>query len=119
MTVCTNIKRFSRAHETIADVFSLLAVVLLFASIWATLEYHQPVLHWLGANVVVNTSLLVVGLAANAFLIVGLLAVGSARHSEDNERCFGTFRGRRSQRGGRSLFSNWIRHMENVGKRHR
>jgi hypothetical protein len=118
MSVCKNIKSFSRGHERVADFFSLLAIVLLFASVWATLEYHLVVLKWLQRDAVLNGAILVAALAMLAFLILGFLAVGSARFGDDSERCFGTFRGRR---GGSpiGIFRVWINHMESVGKKHR
>jgi hypothetical protein len=119
MSVCKDIKTFSRTHETIADLFSLLAVILLFASIWATLEFHQPTLHWLSGNYALRLPLLLLGLALNAFAILALLAIGSARFGEQDERCFATFRGRRTQHGAKGMFSNWVHHMEHVGKKHR
>jgi hypothetical protein len=119
MAVCKDLKAFSRTHEGIADFFSLLAVMLLFASVWATLEYYQPVLAWVGGNALVRTPMLVVALALNAFAILGLLAVGSARYDGEDDRCFGTFRGRRGSHSARGPISAWVRHMENVGKKHR
>jgi hypothetical protein len=119
MTVCREIKRFSRAHERIADAFSLLAVALLFATVWAVLLYHQQVLAWIGSNAPLHTPLAVLVLLAVAFLILALLAVGSARFGEENERCFGTFPGRRGHRSKTGLFGTWIAHMENLGKKHR
>lgn len=119
MAVCEEIKTFSRRHEHIADFFSLLAVAVLFAAIWATLQYYQLVMHWVQKNLVLHGPLLIAGLVATALLIVGLLAVGSARFGEDDERCFGTFRGRRGGGSPIDAFRNWITHMENVGKRHR
>lgn len=119
MTVCKEIKRFSRTHERIADAFSLLALALLFATIWALLSYHQQVLAWIATNVPLHTALAVLALAVIAFLIIGFLAVGSARFGEDNERCFGTFAGRRNYRSKTGLFGAWIAHLENVGKKHR
>ena len=119
MPVCKDIKTFSRTNEIIADLFSLLAVALLFASVWATLEFYQPAMHWLSGNYVLRIPLLVIGLALNAFAILALLAVGSARFGEQDEHCFGTFRGRRSRHSAKGIFSHWVEHMENVGKKHR
>lgn len=119
MLVCKDIKKFSRTHETIADLFSLLAVALLFASVWATLEYHQAVLQWLGGNYLTRGPLLVIGLALNAFAILSLLAVGSARFGEEDERCFGTFRGRRAQHGNKGMFGAWMEHVDHIGRKHR
>lgn len=120
MTVCKEIKSFSRAHEHIADVFSVLALVLLFATVWAVLEYHQILLEWWYHSMVLNTAILVAALVLDVFLVLGFLAIGSARFGDDDERCFGTFRGRRSG-GGKpfSAFRAWLHHMENVGKKHR
>jgi hypothetical protein len=119
MSVCKDIKSFSRAHEHIADLFSLLAVVLLFATVWAVLEYHQLVLEWWRHSVLVNSVILVAVLVADVFLILGLLAVGSSRFGDDDEKCFGTFRGRRNTREPLGAFRAWLNHMENVGKKHR
>ncbi|MFZ0790521.1 MAG: cell division protein BolA [Chromatiaceae bacterium] len=119
MTVCKEIKHFSRTHERIADFFSLLALALLFATVWAVLSYHQQMLAWISTNVLLHTPLVVLALAVVAFLILGLLTIGSARFGEDSERCFGTFAGRRNFRSKTGLFGAWIAHMENVGKKHR
>lgn len=119
MAICKEIKRFSRSNERIADFFSLLALALLFATVWAVLSYHPEVLAWISTNVLLHTPLVVFALMLDAFLILGLLAIGSARFGEDNERCFGTFPGRRNFRSKTGIFGAWIAHMENVGKKHR
>ncbi|ESQ14444.1 MAG TPA: cell division protein BolA [Chromatiaceae bacterium] len=119
MNVCQEIKTFSKNYEVIADLFSLLAVVLLFVSVWATLEFYQPTMHWLSGNYVLRVPLLMVGLGLNAFSILALLAVGSARYTDDDEPCFGTFPGRRTRHGAKGVFVSWVDHMENVGKKHR
>jgi hypothetical protein len=118
MTVCKNIQNFSRNHERVADFFSLLAIVLLFGSIWATLEYHPVLLAWVQRNVLLNSTLLIAGITIEAFLVLGFLAVGSARFGGENEKCFGTFR-RRRDGSPLDLFRIWINHMESVGKKHR
>lgn len=106
MTGYKDIKTFSRSHETIADLLTLLAVVLLFMSIVVALEYYQPAMHWLSGNYALRLPLLLVGLGLNALSILALLAVGSARfgEEEESERCFSTFRGRRAQHGARGIF---------------
>lgn len=119
MTVCKEIKSFSRTHEHIADFFSLLSVGLLFGSVWVILAYHQTVLDWISQDVLLHTALVIAALVLDVFLIIALLTVGSARFGEDNERCFGTFAGRRNHRPKVGLFGSWISHMENVGKKHR
>jgi hypothetical protein len=119
MAVCKNIKSFSRHHERLADLFSLLALTLLFGSIWATLRYHQAVTLWLQDNWVLHSALLVAALVADVFLILAFLAIGSARFGAEDERCFGTFRGRRNGGSPIDAVRNWVLHMEHVGKRHR
>ncbi len=119
MAVCKDIKQFSRTHERIADFFSLLAVALLFGSVWAILTYHQQVLAWMGQDVVLHTAAVVAAAVLLVLLIAGFLMVGSARFSGDDERCFGTFAGRRNFKPKTGIFGSWIGHMENVGKKHR
>ena len=119
MAVCNEIKSFSRTHERIADFFSLLAVGLLFGSVWAILTYHQAVLNWIGQDLLLHTALVIAVLVLDVFLILGLLMVGSTRFGEGNERCFGTFAGRRNFKPKTGIFGSWIGHMENVGKKHR
>ena len=119
MTVCKDIKTFSHAHERIAAIFSLLAVVLLFATVWAVLEYHQVVLEWWRHSLLVNSVILVAVLVLDVFLILGFLAIGSARFGEEDEKCFGTFPGRRNSGEAGGAFRAWLHHMENVGKKHR
>ena len=122
MGVCKNIQRFTRSHERIADLFSLLAVVVLFASIWVAIEYQSWIVGWMRANVVLHGSLVMLVVAADMALIFLLLSMGALRFAEadDEAGCFQTFRGRRH--GGASLvtaFRNWVDHMEQVGKKHR
>lgn len=119
MTICKDIQGFSRRHERIADFFSLLAVTGLFGLVWASLTYYEPVMQWVRAHLLLHGALLIAGLVGSVALIMGLLAVGSSRFGEENERCFGTFAGRRSGVSPISAFRNWVQHMENVGKRHR
>jgi type VI protein secretion system component VasK len=119
MTVCKDVKNFSRTHERIADFFSVLAVALLFASIWAVTHYYQIVSVWLLHDVLLHGAILVAAVVLNVLVIVALLAVGSARYSTDDERCFGTFQGRRHHTSSGGIFSSWLSHMENVGKKHR
>jgi hypothetical protein len=109
-----------RAHEHIADLFSVLAILLLFATVWAVLQYHQIVLEWWSQNVVMNSAILVAALVLDVFLVLGFLAVGSARFGDNDERCFGTFHGRRNHMGAPfGAFRAWLHHMENVSKKHR
>lgn len=119
MSVCKNVKTFSRTHEHIADLFSLLAVVLLFASIWAVTEYYQAISVWLLHDVLLHGAVLIAVVILDVFLIFTLLTIGSARFGADDERCFGTFAGRRSHTGAKSIFTSWISHLESVGKKHR
>jgi hypothetical protein len=119
MSVCKDIKTFSRAHEHIADLFSVLAVLLIFASVWAVLQYHQVVMEWWRQSPPMNSVILVAVLVLDVFLVLGCLAIGSARFGDDDEKCFGTFHGRRNSRRPGSAFWAWLHHMENVGKKHR
>lgn len=119
MTVCKDVKKFSRTHERIADFFSLLAVALLFGSIWFVTQYYQAVSVWLLHDVLLHAAILIGAVALDVMLIFALLAVGSARFAADDERCFGTFRGRRNHTSANGIFSSWLSHMENVGKKHR
>ncbi|MCG6940309.1 MAG: hypothetical protein LJE69_03550 [Thiohalocapsa sp.] len=119
MSICKDLKRFTRTHETIADLFSLLGAGLLFGSVWATLAYHQLVMQWLAGDYLLRVPLLMLALALNAFGILALLAAGSSRFGEDDEHCFGTFPGRRTRHGATGVISGWVQHMENVGKKHR
>ncbi|HEB95725.1 MAG TPA: cell division protein BolA [Sedimenticola thiotaurini] len=121
MTVCARIKGFARHHERIADLFSLLAVALLFGSIWVGIFYQNDLFEWMGRNVILHGSAVVLAIVADVFLIILLLSIGSSRFEGEGEGgCFQTFRGRRH--GGSSLgtaFRNWIDHIENVNKKHR
>jgi hypothetical protein len=119
MSICKDVKTFTRTHERIADFFSLMAVALLFATIWAVTQYYQVVSVWLLHDILLHGAILVVALVVNVLLIVALLAVGSSRFGEVDERCFGTFKGRRNHTAAGGLFSAWLNHMESVGKKHR
>lgn len=121
MSVCTKVKGYARHHERVADLFSVLAVLLFFATIWIAIEYQSLLFQWMKQNIIVHGSTVIFALVFDVFLIFMLLNIGSSRFStEENDSCFGTFRGRRH--GGPSLstaFHNWIDHIEHVNKKHR
>ncbi len=120
MSVCKNLRSFTRRHEYIADFFSLLAVGLLFAAVWGILHYYALLSEWLKADILFHAPIAAIGGIGYIVLIFFLLALGSSRSTTDDERCFGTFKGR--LHGAPSLgsaFRNWIEHIEHVGKRHR
>jgi hypothetical protein len=119
MGMCRSIRSFSGRHEWVGNAFSLLAVVLVFATIGASLHYYQPLAGWIAQSPVLHAVGVVAVLALDVLLILGLLAVGSARPGEEDERCFGTFRGRRGGGSPLDAVRNWLLHMENVGKKHR
>lgn len=120
MSVCKNIKSFTRRHEYIADFFSLLAVALLFGTIWGVLTYRAEIFSWVKINLLLHSPLMVLAIVVDVLLIFMFLSIGAARTEDDAESCFSTFRGRRH--GGMSIgsvFNNWLHHMEDVGKKHR
>jgi hypothetical protein len=119
VTVCSSVKTLVQRHEWLADLFSVLAVVLLFATIWAATQYFDAALAWIAAKPLLAAPVIVGGLIADVWLIFGLLCAGSQR-CEDG-KCFRTFRGRRHGQAGSpfSAFSHWVKHMERVGKVHR
>ena len=118
MSVCDNIKGVTRRHEWVADLFSVLAVVLLFASIWVVLEYNPIILAWISQNVLLHTPAVLGAAALDVLVIFGLLCVGATRCEEGG--CFRTFRGRRHGAGSiGKAFSSWLHHMEHVGRKHR
>ena len=121
MAVCSKIKGVTRKHEWVSNLFSLMAVVMLFGTIWAGVEYQRPLLSWMSQNVILHGGSVIAAIVLDVFLIILFLNIGSSRFSEDpGANCFGTFRGRR--RGGASLgsaFFSWLHHIENVNKKHR
>ncbi len=117
MGVCKRIKSYSRHHEWVGNVFSLLAVALIFATVWVSLEYYPQAASWLSLNPVLHGAMLAGAIAMEAVLIVMLLAIGSSRADEEEEHCFASFTGRRGESLG--FFRSWLHHMENVGKKHR
>ncbi len=120
MSICTNIKGYTRHHERLADFFSLLAVSLLFGTIYVGVAYNSLILNWISSNVILYTPLAVGAMILDIFLIFLFLNIGSARFAEEDEGCFHTFKGRRGGSGSVGMmFNSWLRHMEHVGKKHR
>jgi hypothetical protein len=120
MSVCKEIKGYSRRHERVADFFSVMAVALLFGTLYVAIAYHQMILGWLQQDVIINSALAISALVADVFFIYVFLNIGSAKFADENEGCFHTFSGRRSGSGSvGTMFTSWLRHMEHVGKKHR
>jgi len=121
MSVCKNIKGFTRKHEWLADLFALMAVAILFASLYFVLAYHSPILNWLFQNILINTPLAIGTLFFEIVLIFFLLNISTVTYNEDEDvGCFHTFRGRNSGSGSLGkIFNGWLHHIEYLGKRHR
>lgn len=121
MAVCAKIKGYSRRHEWVSDLFSLLGVLLFFGTILIGVFYQGSIFEWVQQNIILHTSAIVTITLVDVFLIFMLLNLGTSRFMEsDDDKCFGTFKGRRH--GGPSLgsaFRNWVHHMEHVNKKHR
>lgn len=124
MTFCAQIKGFARNHEKVADISSLLAVALLFTTIWVAIDFQTLIFNWIQQSILLHGPAVILILILDVFLIFMLLNIGSTRlenpDAAHNDRCFGTFRGRRH--GGFNLgtvFHNWVQHIEQVNKKHR
>jgi len=120
MSVCKNLKSFTRRHEYIADFFSLLAVGMLFGAVWGILQYYALLFEWMKTNILFHVAMVALGGIVYIALIFFFLALGSSRTTDEDEKCFGTFKGRlHGAPALGSAFKNWIEHIEHVGKRHR
>lgn len=120
MTVCASVKTIVRRHEWVGDMFSILAVGLLFATVWVALQYYDPLWDWVThTGPLIAIPAVVVAIVLDLFLVYGLLCAGSQRCEDD--KCFRTFRGRRHGNSPSlgSAFGHWLKHMERVGKLHR
>lgn len=120
MSVYSNIRDFTHRHEWVGDLFSVLAVLLLFGTVWAVLEYNSLILVWIRQDVIIHVPLAALAIGVVIFVIIAFLSIGSASHGPEDRGSFHTFRGRRH--GGASIygaFRNWLHHMEHVGKKHR
>jgi hypothetical protein len=120
MSVCKNLKGYVRDHEQVADFFSLLAVVLLFGSLYLATVYYGPLLSWMQQNAILHVPAIVSLLLLDVLLIFLCLSIGAARFGEEEESCFHTFRGRRGGSGSLGMmFNGWLHHIEQVGRKHR
>ncbi|MCM8854996.1 MAG: cell division protein BolA [Candidatus Thiodiazotropha sp.] len=120
MSVCKSLKGYSRKHERLADLFSLLAVALFFGTLYIVLSYYTPIIGWLKTDAVIHVPIAIAVLLFDIFLMYMCLDIGASRFSGEDERCFHTFKGRRSGSGSiGTMFNSWLHHMEHVGKKHR
>ena len=81
-------------HEWVADFSSLVAVILLFGSVYLIMRFHNVTLEWMadGSMLQIFTAYSIVLL--DAVMIVSLLCFGPTCY-EHNKSCFGTFKGRK------------------------
>jgi hypothetical protein len=120
MSVCKNIKGYARRHERMADLFSLLAIALLFATLSLGALYQSQLMNWMKSNPTLHVPAVIALLLLDVFLIFLFLNIGSARYGEEDETCFHTFRGRRAGSGSVGIMLNsWLHPIEQVGRRHR
>ena len=120
MSVCRNLKKYASKHEHMADFFSLLAISLLFITLYLGSVYYSPLSSWMKQDVIVHIPIQIGSLFADVLLIFLFLNIGSARFAGEEEGCFHTFRGRRSGSGSiGTMFNSWLHHIEQVGRKHR
>ncbi|MEN8165902.1 MAG: cell division protein BolA [Pseudomonadota bacterium] len=121
MSVCKSIKVFTRKHEWLADLFALLAVLILFGSLYLGLAYHSSIMNWLSQNLFVHAPVVLGTILLELAVIFFLLNISSVTYTEeDDEGCFHTFRGRRAGTGSvKMAFNGLLHHIEFVGKKHR
>jgi hypothetical protein len=119
MGICRKVRVYSSHHEWVGNLFSLLAVVLIFGTVWASLRFYRDIAVWTAENMVVHAAIMAGVLALDVLLILAFLSIGSARADAENEKCFSTFKGRRNGGSPLSAVRNWLHHMEHVGKKHR
>lgn len=79
MAVCSKIKGVTRKHEWVSNLFSLMAVVMLFGTIWAGVEYQRPLLSWMSQNVILHGGSVIAAIVLDVFLIILFLNIGSSR----------------------------------------
>ena len=119
MTVCASVKTLVRRHEWIGDLFSVLAVALLFATVWAALQYYDPLWNW----IVHNNPLIAMPVVVAAAVLDVALTRRELRRVDGHERNRGDDACRGRRHGGSpslgSAFGHWVKHMERVGKVHR
>lgn len=120
MSVCRNIKGFTRKHEWLADLFALLAVAILFGSLYTTLAYHSPIVNWLFQDFFIRAPILLGTLLLEVALIFFLLNISTVTYTDDDPGCFHTFRGRNSGSGSLGkMFNGVLHHIEHLGRKHR
>lgn len=120
MSVCRSIKGFTRKHEWLADLFALMAVLILFGSLYLGLAYHSIIMNWLSQNLFAHAPVVLGSIMLELAVIFFLLNISSVTDSEeDDEGCFHTFRGRRAGTGSIGMvFNGLLHHIEFLGKKH-
>ena len=81
-------------HEWIADTSSLIAVALLFGTIWAINHFHHVTLDWMTGHRILENIMAYAVLLFDVLLIVSLLCFGPNCRA-NNKSCFATFQGRK------------------------
>ena len=81
-------------HEWVADFSSMIAIILLFVSVYLIMRYHNVTLDWMTNGSVLQTIGAYALVMLDAVMIVSLLCFGPTCHERDKS-CFGTFKGRR------------------------
>jgi hypothetical protein len=120
MSVCKSLKGYSRSNERVADFFSLLAVALLFGTLYFVVNNYAVVISWMKTDAFIHAPVVVALLILDLVIIYICLNIGAARFDEEDEGCFHTFKGRRSGSGSvGTMFSSWLHHLEQVGRKHR
>lgn len=94
ISIETNTEAQACRHEWLADVSSMVAVFLLFGSVFAIMQYHSVTLEWMQGHSLLENVLAYAFVLLDAVLIVSLLCFGPACHA-NNKACFGTFKGRK------------------------
>ena len=81
-------------HEWVADFSSLVAVILLFGSVYLIMRFHNVTLDWMAGGTMLQMISAYAVVLLDAVMIVSLLCFGPTCHEHD-KNCFGTFKGRK------------------------
>jgi len=117
----SNIQAITRSNERYADFFSLMAVSLLFLSLWLSMEYYTALINWMQQSPLTHFPAIIAVIILDVSLMLLFLSIGTQRTDNQHQHTFRTFKGRRHGAGSVSaVFGSWLNHMEkHNSKKHR
>lgn len=116
MKNCLKLRGLCLRHPWLGSLAALSGIALLFTSVWLVAGFHPWLKTWLDADILLHGLAFGAGAMLDLLMIFGLLSLGFAECSPEDENCIHAYRGRRTPLS--PGFLGWVESLGRNPRRH-